>query len=671
MIYRISQNFNSFFIQLMLLFSIPVLSYSETGNENTEVQELLQVLDTARGSGKVTALNKLFIATYYADPMLAFKYGTEALATAREVRDEKGRAYSHNNLGIFFLDRGNYPAALEQFLEAEKIRESRRDTAGLADVFLNLGMLYQYQELYPNAMNYYHKALEIYLHANDSVSAGLTLNNIGNAWYAFHKSDSALKYLNLALIYKASDEYNLPSTLNNLGQVYLRSGDLRLAEAYFNRALRMRRESGNLFGEAESLLSLADLEFTRGKSQAAIQYGLEGYTLASRIGSSEILPEASRLISRAYYTSGKLKEAYEWMEQYLHLKDSLYDAEILTRIAGLEAAGKIKNQKVEIDLLKSQNQLAQVEADRRKLLLWASVSGILLLITLAVVLFSRYRSKKRDHKLLQVRNQLIEDKNLLISRQNQLITDSIRYARNIQESFLPAVQMPPLSGAEMFLIHIPRDIVSGDFYWIDYANGKTLVAIADGTGHGVPGAFISLIGITLIKTSIRELPTISPDQRLAWLNQEVIKALGNQARQDDFSEGMDIALISYDHATRKLEFSGAQRPLILFRKNGMEVIKGDRISIGEKRIQNPVFTLHTFEIEPGDALYLFTDGMTDLLGGPKKRRITTPVFLKWLEEIQALPDDLRESELLFRIQNWRKDAPQADDMLLAGIEFHG
>lgn len=653
----------------LILSGFSCLYAQESPEESAEVKELLTLLDTAKGSSRVTTLNKLFIATYYTDPMRAFGFVTEALATSREVKDEKGQAYSHSNLGIFFLDRANYASSLEQFLEALAIRERRKDSSGLADIYTNLGMLYQFQDLFPKAIEYYYKSLAIDIKKGDSLSIGYTCNNLGNAWMAYDHLDSAQKYLELALLYKSSDEYSLPSTLDNLGMLFMKQKKVVESEEYFNRALEIRKESDNLMGIAESMMRLAELELNRGEYVKAIKYGKEGYEIATQVNNPEMLPEASRLLSKAYNKSGKPAEAYAWLERYVSLKDSLFSTEILTRIAGMEAASKIQNQKTEIELLHTQKDLVQAEADRRRIFLWALFGGMILLILLALLYYSRYRTKKKANAILQARNIEIEEKNLVIGRQHQLIKDSIVYARNIQESFLPSTHLPPLAGGELFMINQPRDIVSGDFYWIDFIHGKLIFALADGTGHGVPGAFISLIGITLIKTSLRELPDAPPSERLAWLHAEVIKALGNQDNRDDFSEGMDIALISYDPVTKILEYSGAQRPLVYFHQQEMQVIKGDRISIGDKRMVNPQFTMHRIEIQSGDTVYMFTDGLTDLLGGPKRRRVTTPVFFNWLAEINLLPDDLREAELKHRIQTWRGDSPQADDILIAGIEF--
>lgn len=666
--YNILKKSNNLLFWLILL-GVSSLSAQTNSEESPEVKELLAVMDTAKGSSKVTTLNKLFIATYYTDPMRAFGFVTEALATSREVKDEKGEAYSHSNLGIFFLDRANYASSLEQFLEALEIRERRKDSSGLADIYTNLGMLYQFQNLFPKAIEYYYKSLSLDVRLGDSITIGYTCNNLGNAFMAYDNLDSAQKYLELALIYKASDEFSLPSTLDNLGMLFIKQGKPKDAEEYFSRALKIRKESDNLMGIAESMMRLAELELNRGGFAQAIHYGKKGYEIATQVNNPEMLPEASYLIAQAFHKSGKPSEAYLWLERYISLKDSLFSTEILTRIAGMEAASKIQNQKTEIELLHTQNDLVQAEADRRRIFLWALFGGMILLILLALLYYSRYRTKKKANAILQARNIEIEEKNLVIGRQHQLIKDSIIYARNIQESFLPSTHLPLLAGGEMFIINQPRDIVSGDFYWIDFVQGKLLFALADGTGHGVPGAFISLIGITLIKTSLRELPDASPNDRLAWLHDEVIKALGNQDHRDDFSEGMDIALICYDPATKILEYSGAQRPLVYFHQQNMQVIKGDRISIGDKRMVNPQFSLHTLKMQSGDTVYLFTDGLTDLLGGPKRRRITTPVFYNWLAEINLLPDDLREAELKHRIQTWRGDSPQADDILIAGIEF--
>jgi serine phosphatase RsbU (regulator of sigma subunit)/Tfp pilus assembly protein PilF len=635
---------------------------------NIEEQAALAALDTASGSSKVKILNQLFIATYYSDPKKAFEYGKDAMSLARTTGDKKGLANSHNNLGMFFLDRGNYPDALEQFMLSRDLRIEMQDTLGQSDVYTNLGVLYQTQGLYPQALESYHTALQYDKLSGDSVNIGYCLNNIGNAWYFFGKKDSALYYLYQALVYKESDPASLPSTLNTLGEVYLESGDITTAEYYFKQALSIRKQHAHIMGETESYLSLANLEIKRGNFRQAIPFATSAYDLAMTTGNAEQMQEAAIKLSGLYAQTNQYEKAYAWQSQYLKSKDSTFNAEILSRMIGMEASHTIEQQETEIQLLTSQRELADSEAREGRILLAAVILILVLTLVILLVLYSRYTTRKKAHAALTERSAVIEQKNKVIARQNQLITDSIRYARNIQESFLPPMVVPPEAGLMMFMIHKPKDIVSGDFYWLEMNDGRFICLIADGTGHGVPGAFMSLIGIHLIKNCLRENPYAEPGMWLEQLHLKVLASLNASEKESAISEGMDAGIVIWHPQHKTLSYAGAARPLVYQQQGKLRVLKGEKFTIGEKRIQQPHITSHQITLQAGDCFYLFSDGMTDWLGGEKRRRITTPVFLQWLEASSSLPFDQRSAALEDQMAQWQRNTPQADDALLAVFE---
>lgn len=655
------------YLFLWVALTLPVVLSAQEINDDE--QTALRALDTASGFSKVKVLNQLFIATYYSDPRKAFEYGKEAISLARSIGDNKGLANSHNNLGLFFLDRGNYPNALEQFILSRDLRVEMQDTLGQADVYTNMGVLYQTQGLYSQALESYHTALKYDRLSGDSVHIGYCLNNIGNAWYFFGKKDSALYYLNKALIYKQSDQASLPSTLNTLGEVYLESGDTEKAEFYFQEALNIRNRHEHIMGQAESYLSLAGLEMNRGKYLKAIPYASKAYDLSVSTGNTEQIQEAALKLSTLYSKLNQYKQAFEWQTLYLQIKDSVFNAEIMSRMIGMEASHTIEQQETEIQLLTSRNALAAAAARESRILLAASIIGLILTLIILRVIHSRYQTRKKANRILAARNVVIEEKNKVIAKQNQQITDSIRYARNIQDSFLPPVFIPEYAGLKVFLIHKPKDIVSGDFYWMEMSGNRFICLIADGTGHGVPGAFMSLIGIHLMKNCLRENPDADPGILLAHLHLKVMASLRPGDKDSGINEGMDAAIIIWHPEQKVLQYAGAARPLVLMTKSGSQLIKGEKFTVGERRIQTPVIGTHTCVLESGDSFYVFSDGMTDWLGGEKKRRITTPVFLKWLEESSLLPFDQRRHAIEQNLLNWQKNTAQVDDALLFGFEL--
>lgn len=252
-----------------------------------------------------------------------------------------------------------------------------------------------------------------------------------------------------------------------------------------------------------------------------------------------------------------------------------------------------------------------------------------------------------------------------IEDQNKRITDSIHYAKRIQNAILPSQEYLKNIVQEHFVLYKPKDIVSGDFYWASDKGEKSIIAAADCTGHGVPGAFMSMIGNTVLNKVVNENGITKPNEILSELRSGIITSLNSSEQKD----GMDITVVTYDKETRVMEFSGANNPMYLVRSGELTVIKGDKQPVGYFLGTEKPFTNHSIHILPGDVVYIFSDGYQDQFGGERDTKFMVGRFKKLLVANSTLPADDQVQVLDDTIEEWMGDTKQIDDILVIGIKF--
>ncbi len=271
-------------------------------------------------------------------------------------------------------------------------------------------------------------------------------------------------------------------------------------------------------------------------------------------------------------------------------------------------------------------------------------------------------------KILEEKN-VIEELNLQLAKKNKDLTDSITYARRIQEAMLPNAAMFKRNFPESFLIYRPKHIVSGDFYWCSERDGRSIVAVADCTGHGVPGAFMSIIGYTLLDSIINKEGVVQPGKILGRLNTMLRKALKQDEETSLTRDGMDVAICAIDKKNNVFEYAGANRPLCFLRKAKLEVVKGTPMGIGGVLSKaGAEYTQHRFKLNSLSHIYMFSDGYSDQFGGDKDKKMMTRNFFKVLGYFASFPMEEQRSALNDWLDDWKGNFEQTDDILIAGIK---
>jgi serine phosphatase RsbU (regulator of sigma subunit) len=310
----------------------------------------------------------------------------------------------------------------------------------------------------------------------------------------------------------------------------------------------------------------------------------------------------------------------------------------------------------------------QLEAiQKQKLVIIAAIVALLLLLGLAYFIYVNYKNKKRANELLEEKNIKITAQRDQIAYQKKHITDSIHYAQKIQRAILPSMELFT-DEIDHFVLYKPRDIVSGDFYWVDKVDNKQVIIAADCTGHGVPGAFMSMLGVSLLNEIIRNRNILAPHEVLNNLRTMVIESLGQGQTGTEVKDGMDMTVTVVDFDEDKLYFAGANNPLYHIRNGELTQYNPDKMPVAIHEVMDE-FSLVTVDLKKGDTFYTFSDGYVDQFGGPKQKKFLSKNFRSLLLEIQDL-DMIDQGKRLDEVfEEYRADVEQVDDVVVIGVRY--
>ena len=373
-----------------------------------------------------------------------------------------------------------------------------------------------------------------------------------------------------------------------------------------------------------------------------------------------------------YAESGNHKKAYQYQRLHIELKDSLTKQQNSKQIAGIEANYENEKKSAEIKLLEKEAELQEAklakqeaEVKRQGIQRNALVAGFLMLFVLVLVIYRGYRQKMKYYGIIE--------------QNNKDITDSIRYAKKIQDAILPKEQELIKAFPDHFVYYMPKAIVSGDFYWFAGKNGRSHIAACDCTGHGVPGAFVSFIGNDLLNQIINEQGVENPGKILTLLNRGMKNVFTREGAEQQAQDGMDAAFCCLNTAAngnvsgiaRKqiLEFAGANNPLILIQNGKLKQIRGDKTPIGGETAENYNFTNHRIEVHKGDTFYLFSDGYQDQFGGTKNKKFMIKRLMELLLSVYTKPMREQKEILSQTIDQWKGEHEQVDDICIIGVRI--
>jgi tetratricopeptide (TPR) repeat protein len=617
--------------------------------------------------GQVEKQGKVYVnmANVYidmSDYAKAERYYKMALEKARVTNSIKTQITALTNLSVVYQNLGDYGKSLDCLFKALQLNRTEKDRAQDGFIYTNIGMIYEEQRQYKLAEEYNLRGLEIFKDlGRDDIQANV-YNNLGIIYKNIGKYDLALKNYNesMKLYKKIGMDFSATMLLSNIGSVYGEMGDYEKALQCQTVALSEALKNNDNYYIAGSYMSLAELCLRTGKLQQAKIYGEKGLEYQKILNDKNELKNDYLTLGNIYSALGDHQRAFQNQKLALELSDSLNNDALNRRLGQMQAMYEADKKQAEIDLLLKDGEIKDERIMRQRVINYAVVTGLLLVLYLSFISYKRYREKKKANVEITLQKELIEEK-------NKSIVDSIHYAKRIQRALLASDNLLRKNLPEHFVLYKPKDIVSGDFYWAHKTDSRFIIATCDCTGHGVPGAFMSLLNISKLSETVNERKIERPDLILNNVREEIIKALNAEESEDQSKDGMDAVVCSFDFANRTLEFAAVNNPLILIRNNEVTEVKADKFPVGIHQGELKPFTLHSLVLQKGDTVYTFTDGFADQFGGDKGKKLMTKNLKNLLLQISSQPMSSQKEALEKHFSDWKGTHEQVDDVLVIGI----
>ena len=588
----------------------------------------------------------------------------------KSLRESLARAL--NNIGYINYSKGKIIEALDYFSHSLKIQEEIGDKEGIANSFNNIGVIYYDQGQLNEAIDYYSRSLKIYEEIGNKEGAASSLNNIGAMYIVQEQLIEALDYFSrsLKIEEEIGDRSGIANSLTNLGSIYMRQEEIEKALIYYSRSLKIQEEIGDKSGIASSLNNIGTIYKKQGKLVEALEYGLKSLTISQEIGSPLRIRQASRLLSIIYEKQGKGMKAFEMYKLTILMRDSLENKETQNAATQQEAKYEHEKQKT-IDDAAHNKILAveQEEKEKQQILTVAIAVGLGLVILFSLFILNRFRVTYQQKNVIQDQHQKLEHNHLILEEAHKDITDSIVYAKRIQDATLTSNSYIKDVLPQSFLYFNPKELVSGDFYWVFSDEDNVFFTVADCTGHGVPGAFMSMIGNSLLNEMIIENKIKDTNIIMDKVSNKVKNSLDQKGEQGQSRDGMDMALCRLNKKTKELMFTGAKNPLLLIRDGEIIEYKGDKRPVGYYLGENILFKSKKIKLKKNDMIYVFSDGYSDQFGGQKGKKYKTENFKRLLLSIADKDTDTQHNLLRDEFENWKGDLEQLDDVCVMGLRI--
>jgi len=573
------------------------------------------------------------------------------------------------NAGNVYYVQGDYATALENFFQALKINERIGNKQGQAKMLGNIGLVYYNLLKLSKALDYTNRAMLLNLETGNNIDYAANLTNLGAIHWRNKEYHKALEFYNKALELneQSGDIYNVAANLGNLGNVYQEIGNLSKAEEYYKEAIQINTETGNIHGNALNFGGLAMVYFSLKKYEMAENYFKKAITINDKIGAKYDLQSNYNGLSNLYEAKGEYKEAFQAYKMSISLRDSIQSVE--NQKASVQKEMQAEFDKKELLIKANQEKreaVSKKELEKQKLQRNSFIVGFLLMLAVALVAFKSYHTKQKSNKIIQQQKKEVEDQKKVIEEKHKEITDSINYAERIQRSFLASQEMLDQNLKEHFVLYKPKDVVSGDFYWASQLEqGKFAIVTADSTGHGVPGAIMSLLNITSLERAVEV--TANPAEILNITRKTIIERLKKDGSFGGGKDGMDCSIMVFNSKARSLEIAAANNPIWLIRNGEMIEIKGDKMPVGKHEMDRVGFTHHKLDISQGDIIYAITDGFPDQFGGVNGKKFMIKKLKELIVSISNKPMQEQKSILEGVFVSWAGDNEQVDDVTIIGI----
>ncbi|HLP13290.1 MAG TPA: tetratricopeptide repeat protein [Flavobacteriales bacterium] len=581
----------------------------------------------------------------------------QGLKMAERLNDKQTIADLNNNIGLVYWDNGEYPAALKHLEKSLDQFYTIGDTSGLASSNLNIGLIYDDLNDFDNALKYYKKSLEIFKQLNDPDGISQCYGNLGSLMDELKKKEEAMDYYVKALqiAEKLKNKRQMALMNNNIGALLFNQKKKDESLGFYKNALGLYKEINDQAGLVLVLNNLGDIYGDKKMYKEALACLEQVEQIASSSDMLDHLATAYDAIAQISAETGDYKKAYLYQAMHKEIEDTLFARKSSLSLNNLKTAFEVKQKEKEL------NDKAEAEKKQQRIIMIAIIAGLILTLVFSAFLYKRIKLSLKQNKIIQEQKHLVEEK-------NKEITDSINYAKRIQHSVITSENYLKQHLHEFFVLFIPKDIVAGDFYWaLDTPKGF-LMATADCTGHGVPGAFMSVMGINFLNEITIERKILQPDLILNELRRGIIKTMNPEGRIEEGKDGMDISLYLLNKETLELTYSAANNPIWIVNENGVTELNPDKMPVGKYHSkENDPFTMHSVKLNKGDMIYSFTDGFPDQFGGPKGKKFKYSSLKTICAENHSVHAGEQEKRFRQAFESWKGTYEQTDDVCVIGV----
>jgi serine phosphatase RsbU (regulator of sigma subunit) len=619
--------------------------------------------------------------------LMAINLCDKNISKANDVEKKKFlqiKSSAFNNIGYIYQNQGDVKLALEFYHKGLKIQEEIGDQKGLAQSLNNIGYIFQSQNDVPKTLDYYNRSLTIREKINDQKGIAESLNNLGLVYRKNGdpncKSEikdacmragvqKALEYYlrSLKIKEEVNDVNGIGISLNNIGGIYNYLGYNDKALDYFRRSLILREKNNDKQGQSISLNNIGGIYFKKKDYKQAEENCLKSLEIAQELGFPDFIRRSAETLKNIYKAKGDDKKAMQMFELYVAMRDSINSREAQRESQKqhfkLEYEKKAAADSVRVE---QEKKVVSLQLEHKKNQSYFLIMGLLLVLIFAIFMFNRFKITQKQKHLIEIKEKETQQQKILIEDKQKEIVDSINYAQRIQKALLAGDSLLQNNLPEHFVFYKPKAIVSGDFYWGHAVNkDQFFLAVCDSTGHGVPGAFMSLLNISFLNEAVNERKIADPAEILNHTRERVIQNLSSDGGQD----GMDCSLATFDFKKRKMVYAAANNQIWIVRKKELIELSGDKMPVGKHDKEDQSFTQRVFDLQGGDMIYLFTDGYADQFGGPKGKKFMYKQLQELFLDLSGYNTVIQKEKLISVFEAWKGELEQVDDVCIIGLRI--
>ncbi len=605
---------------------------------------------------------------------------------------------SINNIGNYYDNKGDVPKAIECYTQSLKIDEETGNKGGMATSLNNIGNVYSDQGDNTKALDYYNQSIKIREEIKDEQGLAMCYNNISNIYNLLGNFEKALDYSfkSLAIREKIGNKKGASISLNNIGSIYSEHGEYAKAQKFYLKSMKLKEKIGDSAGIAVCYLNIGITFNKQGMLDKGIEFTKKALALGNQLGTITTTKNASQALFESYKTTGKYRDALEMHELTIKLRDSIVSEENKTELMRTEMQYNYEKQKALDE--KEQEKIIAIATEqekKQKVISYSIAVGLILVILFTLFVVNRLRITRSQKITIEHQKHIVEEK-------QKEILDSINYAKRLQEAILPPSSFVKQHLSESFILYKPKDIVAGDFYWMEVVSSESeerrtekkndmkpqnsqlhpdsyrdpdskliLIAAADCTGHGVPGAMVSVVCSNALNRTTLEFGITEPGKILDKARELVLETFSRSDK--DVKDGMDISLCSIarskdNNEVVEVKWAGANNALYYVSDGDIHEISPDKQAIG--KTEKPVpFKTNTLNLKKGDSLFLFTDGFADQFGGAKGKKFKSKQLKDVLLKNASLPCEQQKIKLENIFEKWKGNLEQIDDVCIIGLRL--